>query len=99
MVIWPYNQLGRLDRLYRLVQNQGNRRVRVSNQPLSFYRFRRILFQRYLYNGLDHNERVYLHEAVGQALETLYGEQTAQLANQLARHFRNAGTPRKGCST
>lgn len=41
---------------------------------LSHYRFRHILFQRYLYNNLDEVERNYLHEAVGKELEGLYGK-------------------------
>ena len=37
-------------------------------QQLSQYRFRHILFQKYLYNSLDDAECTYLHEAVGQVL-------------------------------
>jgi hypothetical protein len=32
-------------------------------------------------------ERTYQHEAVGNVLEALYGEQTEQVAVQMARHF------------
>jgi len=58
---------------------------------LSRYRFRHILIQYYLYMDLDEVERAYQHESVGEALETLYGDQASAVAVQLARHFRAAG--------
>jgi predicted ATPase len=61
----------------------------------SLYRFRHILFQKYLYNSLDQVERVRLHEDVGNVLEGLWGEQTEAVAVQLARHFQEAGIPEK----
>ncbi len=85
-------QLGRLDREHRLVGAQGMRRV--SGGRLSLYRFRHILFQRYLYNNVGEGERAYLHEDVGTALEALYweeAEEMAAIAPQLARHFQEAG--------
>jgi predicted ATPase len=85
-------QLGRLDREHRLVAAQGIRRV--SGGRLSLYRFRHILFQRYLYSSLGEGERAYLHEDVGTALESLYREEVeeiAAIALQLARHFQEAG--------
>jgi predicted ATPase len=63
-------------------------------QRLSRYRFRHILFQRYLYNSLDQVERAHLHEAVGNTLEALYEGQTGAMvviAGQLAWHFQEAG--------
>ncbi|MFN2286551.1 MAG: BTAD domain-containing putative transcriptional regulator, partial [Anaerolineae bacterium] len=63
----------------------------VNDQRLSRYRFRHILFQRYLYNTLDHVERAHLHAQVGTALETLHGDQAAEIALQLALHFERAG--------
>jgi tetratricopeptide (TPR) repeat protein len=84
--------LSRLDREHRLVSAQWIQRV--NGQRLSLYRFRHILFQRYLYNGLSEGERVYLHEDVGTALEGLYGEGAegiATIAVQLAWHFQEAG--------
>jgi tetratricopeptide (TPR) repeat protein len=89
-------QLGRLDREHRLVAAQGMRRV--SGGRLSLYRFRHILFQRYLYSSLGEGERAYLHEDVGTALEALYGEgaeEIAAIAPQLARHFQEAGVAGK----
>jgi predicted ATPase len=78
-----------LDLQHRLVRGQGSQRL--GDQRLSHYRFRHILFQRYVYNSLDEVQRVYLHETVGQVLERLYGDQTEEIAGQLARHFQAAG--------
>jgi DNA-binding SARP family transcriptional activator/predicted ATPase len=84
---------GELDRRHRLVRAQSIQRI--DGQRLSRYRFRHILFQRYLYSSLDEVERVFLHEQVGTALEELYGAQektAAARANavQLAWHFQEA---------
>jgi predicted ATPase len=71
---------------------------RLEAGPLSCYRFRHILFQKYLYNGLGEAERAYLHRAVGAALEALYRERTEEIAAgavQLARHFQEAGIVEK----
>jgi tetratricopeptide (TPR) repeat protein len=65
---------------------------------LSRYQFRHILFQQYLYQNLDELEKTYLHEAVGNALESLYGDQASQVATQLAHHFRRAGVTAKAVS-
>ncbi len=81
--------LSRLDTEHRLVGAQVMRRV--NGQRLSTYRFRHVLFQRYLYNSLGEGERAYLHQDVGTALEALYGEGTEAVALQLARHFQEAG--------
>ncbi|MEZ4709699.1 MAG: AAA family ATPase [Caldilineaceae bacterium] len=77
-----------LDRQHRLITVQALESV--NGQRLSRYRFRHQLFQYYLYGRLDAVERAYLHEAVGAALEQLYGAQPA-LAAALARHFELAG--------
>jgi len=82
-------QLAKLDREHRLVSAQGIRRR--NGQNLSLYRFRHILFQRYLYNSLGEGERAYLHQDVGTALEALHGEGAEEVALQLARHFQEAG--------
>ena len=84
---------GELDRKHHLVSAQGV--LRRDSQRLSVYRFRHILFQRYLYNSLDSVERVHLHETVGTALEALYGEGAEEIAVQLARHFQEAGIAEK----
>jgi predicted ATPase len=82
-----------LDRQHHLVVSHGIRRLGL--QPLSAYRFRHSLFQKYLYNSLDAAQKSYLHEDVGNALEELYGDQTAEIAIQLARHFEEAGLAEK----
>lgn len=74
---------------HRLVLAEGVRRVDASR--LSRYRFRHILFQRFLYQGLDPVRRTWLHEATGAALEGLHGSHRDEVALQLARHFRFAG--------
>jgi adenylate cyclase len=96
-----------LDRKYRLVSARGIRRVGPAlsgakgGRRVSLYRFRHILFQKHLYNSLDPVERVHLHEAVGTALEALYGGEAEEIvaieagAVQLARHFQEAGIVEK----
>jgi predicted ATPase len=63
---------GELDRRHRLVRAQAIQRM--GSRRASRYRFRNYLFQKYLYDGLDEVERVYLHENVGNVLEEYYGE-------------------------
>jgi tetratricopeptide (TPR) repeat protein len=82
-----------LDKQHNLVISQGIQRFGF--QPLSFYRFRHSLFQKYLYNCLDAVEKNYLHEDVGKALEALYGEQVDEIAVQLAWHFQEANITEK----
>jgi len=82
-----------LDKRHHLVSAEGIRRM--GSQRLSLYRFRHILFQRYLYDSLDKVERPYLHEDVGNVLEGLYGEEMEEVAVQLALHFQRAGMAEK----
>ncbi len=82
-----------LDKRYNLVSAKGIQRM--NGRRLSLYRFRHVLFQKYLYTSLDEVERVYLHEEVGNVLENLYGEEVDEIAVQLARHFREAGMTEK----
>jgi DNA-binding SARP family transcriptional activator len=82
-------QLRQLDSQDRLVRLQQTRQV--GGQRLSVYRFGHHLFQKYLYRRLDSAERAYLHEAVGHALEALYGDQPGEIAVRLAHHFEAAG--------
>jgi DNA-binding SARP family transcriptional activator len=85
-----------LDREHRLVSALGVQRM--GSQSVSRYRFRHSLFQKHLYNHLDPVERVHLHQAVGSALEALYGgheEDIAAIAPRLARHFQQAGIAEK----
>jgi len=83
---------GDLGDRHRLVAAVSLRRLGA--RKLSRYRFRHHLFQRYQYDHLDTVRRVNLHEAVGGALEALYGEapdDLAALASRLAWHFEMAG--------
>lgn len=81
---------GELDRKHRLISAQSI--LRMGDEFLSRYRFRHILFQKYLYSSLDEVERAHLHEQVGNALEGLHAipEQAAVIAPQLALHFQKA---------
>ena len=74
---------------HRLVQ--ADRLIRLDNCHLTRYRFRHVLTRKYLYSHLPEAERALLHEAVGQALEALYGAQAEEVAVQLAWHFQAAG--------
>jgi predicted ATPase len=78
-----------LDRHHRLTVAKGT--GHINEQRLSLYSFRHRLFQRHIYGQLDQAEKIYLHEAIGKALERLYGEQTGKVAVQLARHFAESG--------
>jgi len=80
-----------LDRQHRLIHEQGVKHAGA--ERLSEYRFRHQLFQKYLYDRLAAAERMYLHEAVGNALEELFAGSPSVddvPAAQLARHFQVA---------
>jgi predicted ATPase len=81
---------GELDRWHRLVVSVGSHRSLPGGQQTSRYRFRHILFQEYVYQGLDEAERAYLHKAVGDALEQRFDGRTEAIAIQLAQHYRLA---------
>jgi adenylate cyclase len=80
-----------LDHRYRLIGNQGQHEF----MRLHTYRFAHRLFQQYIYTKLGPLQRETLHRAVGEALEVLYGNKTAEIALQLARHFQEAGQLQK----
>ena len=63
----------------------------VAGHSLARYRFRHLLFQKYLYDQLDPVEQAHLHLAVGQALEDLYGARAGEISLSLARHFELGG--------
>jgi len=84
------NELIRKHRLVNALAIQ-----RVGSRRLSRYRFRNYLFQKFIYESLDEAERAYLHEDVGNSLENLFGEQSSEIALQLARHYQVAGIPDK----
>jgi DNA-binding SARP family transcriptional activator/predicted ATPase len=82
---------GELDRRHHLIHAESIQRL--GGQSISRYRFRHMLFQRYLYGLLDEVERAHLHEQVGLALEGLYRVKEHLEANalHLARQFEQAG--------
>jgi DNA-binding SARP family transcriptional activator len=80
---------GALSKQHRLVVARSLQRR--DGQSLSGYRFRHYLFQKYLYQSLDGVERARLHEAIGNALEALYGEELPEIAVRLERHFEASG--------
>jgi ABC-type oligopeptide transport system substrate-binding subunit len=80
---------GELDKVHRLVGERGI--LQIANQQLYLYRFRHSLFQQHIYNGLGEIERKLLHREVGEVLEILYGDQSEEVAGQLAWHFSEAG--------
>jgi len=82
-----------MEKRHHLIRAKGI--SRVNGTRLSHYAFQHILFQRHLYSELDDVERAFLHEAVGTALEELYGDRVDAIAVHLARHFREAGVVEK----
>ncbi len=84
---------GALSRYYHLVVPVGVQVERASTgvTSLARYRFRHLLFQKYLYDRLDPVEQAQLHLTVGRALEVLYTERAVQLSLPLARHFELGG--------
>jgi adenylate cyclase len=78
---------------HRLVWDVGEEAI--GERHLSRHRFAHALFQEYVYNGLSAGERRVLHHQVGAALEELYGDQTDEIAVQLAMHFADADVPAK----
>jgi len=82
-----------LDKRHHLVSALGIQRI--NNRRLSHYRFRHVLFQKFLYNSLDTIERASLHEEAGMILEKMYENHTEEVAIELAHHFREAGIHEK----
>ncbi len=78
-----------LDKQHNLIEARGIKRV--GGQRLSIYRFRHILFQKFVYEDLDLVERAYLHQRVGDGLEKIYGERRTEIAGHLARQYEEAG--------
>lgn len=85
-----------LGRRHRLVDELGIERVH--GQLLTRFAFRHMLIQKYLYQRLGRGERAYLHEATGRCLQRLYQSSDYPPANQLARHFIEAGLAEEAAS-
>ncbi|MBS1811693.1 MAG: hypothetical protein JST84_26265 [Acidobacteria bacterium] len=64
-------------------------------QPELEYLFRHALVQDAAYGSLLKNDRRHLHQAVGEALESLYPQQCDELAATLALHFEKADAHEK----
>jgi tetratricopeptide (TPR) repeat protein len=84
---------GDLGKIHKLVQARGVEQA--GGKRFSHYQFGHNLIQKYLYSTLDPVERVFQHEAVGNALERLHQGQTEAIAVHLARHFQEAGAIEK----
>ena len=82
-----------LEKCYLLVVEQGE--IRIGRLYLSQYRFSHVLIQQYLYDELGTGERRILHSEIADTLESLYGDQTNDIALQLAHHFEAGGNPEK----
>jgi tetratricopeptide (TPR) repeat protein len=67
----------------------------ASYRPELEYLFRHALIQDAAYGSLLRQERRQLHRVVGESLEILFPERTAELAGVLARHFEEAGVTDK----
>ena len=63
----------------------------VQYEPELEYLFRHVLVQDAAYGTLLTTDRKRLHQAVGEAVETLYADRLDELAAMLARHFQQAG--------
>ena len=78
-----------LERRHRLVRETGE--LKAGKQALTSYQFAHALFQHYLYTNTGTGERRLLHGEVADALEALYGDDTAEVSAQLAWHYDQAG--------
>lgn len=87
---------GDLTQRYRLAAPAGV--VRLPQHRASRYRFQQRLVRDYLYAELDAARRAYLHEDVAAALESLYEEQTDDVALQLGWHFAEAGLDKQAAA-
>jgi len=78
-----------LDLLDEALHARLIKEVRVSGEDR--YEFAQAMTREALYDGISRHRRRRLHGQVGQALETVYGEQAADHASELAAHFLEAG--------
>ncbi len=85
-----------LAKQHGLVVSAGVRKL--TSGRISRYQFHHRLVREYLYGRLDPAERAYYHEDMAKALETLYEDQTDDVAVQLAWHFEEAGLDRKAAA-
>jgi tetratricopeptide (TPR) repeat protein len=79
---------GALSKSHALVKAEGF--DRTGGRRMSVYRFKHNLIHKYFYQSTDEIERGFLHEEAAIAMETSYGEESAVVAVQLARHYLKA---------
>jgi tetratricopeptide (TPR) repeat protein len=89
----PRNTIEDLSTIHDLIQPENVRHH--EGTVLSSFRFRHILFQRYLYQRADVAERFEIHSFLGEAWESLYAGDRSVIALNLARHFQEGGRPEK----
>lgn len=77
---------GALTRHHHLVMPVGQKSMPLKSE-ITHYRFRHLLYRKYLYDQLDQVEAAQLHLSVGRALEALYAEHVPEISLRLARHF------------
>ena len=82
-----------LERVHRLIRIRGIERSGQNQRTVCV--FRHILFQQLLHDGMQETERTRIHRRLGEALESLYGEERSGIALQLARHFRKGNAREK----
>lgn len=77
---------GALTRHHHLVMPVGQKSTPVKSE-ITHYRFRHLLYRKYLYDQLDPVDAAQLHLSVGRVLEDLYAEHVSEISLCLARHF------------
>lgn len=86
-------QLEPVEKVHRLIRFNGE--VELGDELTSRYRFSHGLFHKVLYDALRGKRRRLLHRRIAEALETLYGDETEQVAHQLAVHFEIGQVPQR----
>jgi tetratricopeptide (TPR) repeat protein len=66
------------------------RRV-VKDEGQDGYDFNHEKFREVIYHRLSPPRRRFLHQKIGEALESIYGDRTDEIASLLANHYQNAG--------
>lgn len=84
---------GDLSKVHQIVHLQSTQKK--LGRRVSIYQFQHSLFQQYLQNSIDDAQKAILHEDSGLELVSLYGDETDEIAAQLAYHFAEAKEPEK----
>jgi DNA-binding winged helix-turn-helix (wHTH) protein/tetratricopeptide (TPR) repeat protein/type II secretory pathway predicted ATPase ExeA len=80
---------GRMARSGRLIRNAGEDRWPDGTVTATF-EFRHELYRQALYESIPASRRARLHLALGDRLETAWGERATELAGEIADHFARA---------